>query len=332
MKEKNMSKSTLKKVLFVALFAALLTCCLVIGIAAAPADDAAAVSDGYVARTGEAGTDTYYKTLTEAIAAVPENGTVTVIADTALDASLNLTKSVTLAGNGVISTSAAGAHTIVLAGNVKLTVTGNVEIKATGNNASAIYQSASANTEITLSGNAKVTSNYWTINYDKNTGDYASVKVTISDNAAVTGKYCVTVNTKFLLDLTITGGTVSATTSDAVYVDSTATGGTTNISVTGGAISAKGNGIIVKSKDGKAKLDLLGGSITSTGNAAVWLNPIQNKEFADCVLTVDGATLAGFKYAICCQGYDGKAVTAFMTVHVRQSNPEKPTNLSLTNT
>lgn len=327
-----MSKNTLKKVLFAALFAALLTCCLVLGIAAAPADDAAAVSDGYVARTGEAGTDTYYKTLTEAIAAVPENGTITMIADTALDASLNLTKSVTLAGNGVISTSAEGVHTVVLAGNVHLTVTGNAEIKATGAKASAIFQSASATTEITLSGNAKVTSDYWTINYDKNTGDYASVKVTISDNAAVTGKYCVTVNTKFLLDLTITGGTVSATTSDAVYVDSTATGGTTNISVTGGAISAKGNGIIVKSKDGKAKLDLLGGSITSTGNAAVWLNPIQNKEFADCVLTVDGATLAGFKYAISCQGYDGKAVTAYMTVHVRQSNPEKPTNLSLTNT
>ncbi len=327
-----MSKSTLKKVLFAALFAALLTCCLVIGIAAAPADDAAAVSDGYVARTGEAGTDTYYKTLTEAIAAVPENGTVTVIADTALDASLNLTKSVTLAGNGVISTSAAGAHTIVLAGNVHLTVTGNAEIKATGNNASAIYQSASANTEITLSGNAKVTSNYWTINYNQNTGNTANVKVTISENASVSGKYGITINKKFLLDLTVTGGTVSATTSDAVYVDSTATGGTTNISVTGGAISAKGNGIIVKSKDGKAKLDLLGGSITSTGNAAVWLNPIQNKEFADCVLTVDGATLAGFKYAISCQGYDGKAVTAYMTVHVRQSNPEKPTNLSLTNT
>lgn len=327
-----MSKSTLKKVLFAALFAALLTCCLILGIAAAPADDAAAVSEGYVARTGDEGTDTYYKTLTEAVTAAPENGTITMIADTALDASLNLTKSVTLAGNGVISTSAAGAHTIVLAGNVKLTVTGNVEIKATGSNASAIYQSASANTEITLSGNAKVTSDYWTINYDKNTGDYASVKVTISDNAAVTGKYCVTVNTKFLLDLTVTGGTVSATTSDAVYVDSTATGGATNISVTGGAISAKGNGIIVKSKDGKAKLDLLGGSITSTGNAAVWLNPIQNKEFADCVLTVDGATLTGFKYAISCQGYNGKAVTAYMTVHVRQSNPEKPTNLSLTNT
>ena len=327
-----MSKSTLKKVLFAALFAALLTCCLILGIAAAPADDAAAVSEGYVARTGDEGTDTYYKTLTEAISAVPENGTITMIADTALDASLNLTKSVTLAGNGVISTSAAGAHTIVLAGNVHLTVTGNAEIKATGSNASAIFQSASADTEITLSGNAKVTSDYWTINYDKNTGDYASVKVTISDNAAVTGKYCVTVNTKFLLDLTVTGGTVSATTSDAVYVDSTATGGTTNISVTGGAISAKGNGIIVKSKDGKAKLDLLGGSITSTGNAAVWLNPIQNKEFADCVLTVDGATLTGFKYAISCQGYNGKAVTAYMTVHVRQSNPEKPTNLSLTNT
>lgn len=327
-----MSKSTLKKVLFAALFAALLTCCLILGIAAAPADDAAAVSEGYVARTGDEGTDTYYKTLTEAVTAAPENGTITMIADTALDASLNLTKSVTLAGNGVISTSAAGAHTIVLAGNVHLTVTGNAEIKATGSNASAIYQSASANTEITLSGNAKVTSDYWTINYDKNTGDYASVKVTISDNAAVTGKYCVTVNTKFLLDLTVTGGTVSATTSDAVYVDSTATGGATNISVTGGAISAKGNGIIVKSKDGKAKLDLLGGSITSTGNAAVWLNPIQNKEFADCVLTVDGATLTGFKYAISCQGYNGKAVTAYMTVHVRQSNPEKPTNLSLTNT
>ena len=327
-----MSKSTLKKVLFAALFAALLTCCLILGIAAAPADDAAAVSEGYVARTGDEGTDTYYKTLTEAVTAAPENGTITMIADTALDASLNLTKSITITGKGVISTSAAGAHTIVLAGNVHLTVTGNAEIKATGSNASAIFQSASADTEITLSGNAKVTSDYWTINYDKNTGDYASVKVTISDNAAVTGKYCVTVNTKFLLDLTVTGGTVSATTSDAVYVDSTATGGTTNISVTGGAISAKGNGIIVKSKDGKAKLDLLGGSITSTGNAAVWLNPIQNKEFADCVLTVDGATLTGFKYAISCQGYNGKAVTAYMTVHVRQSNPEKPTNLSLTNT
>lgn len=327
-----MSKSTLKKVLFAALFAALLTCCLILGIAAAPADDAAAVSEGYVARTGDEGTDTYYKTLTEAVTAAPENGTITMIADTALDASLNLTKSITITGNGVISTSAAGVHTVVLAGNVHLTVTGNAEIKATGGSASAIFQSVSADTEITLSGNAKVTSDYWTINYDKNTGDYASVKVTISDNAAVTGKYCVTVNTKFLLDLTVTGGTVSATTSDAVYVDSTATGGTTNISVTGGAISAKGNGIIVKSKDGKAKLDLLGGSITSTGNAAVWLNPIQNKEFADCVLTVDGATLTGFKYAISCQGYNGKAVTAYMTVHVRQSNPEKPTNLSLTNT
>ena len=240
-----MSKNTLKKDLFAALFAALLTCCLVLGIAAAPADDAAAVSEGYVARTGDEGTDTYYKTLTEAISAVPENGTITMIADTALDASLNLTKSVTITGKGVISTSAEGVHTVVLAGNVHLTVTGNAEIKATGAKASAIFQSASATTEITLSGNAKVTSDYWTINYDKNTGDYASVKVTISDNAAVSGKYGVTVNTKFLLDLTVTGGTVSATTSDAVYVDSTATGGTTNISVTGGAISAKGNGIIL---------------------------------------------------------------------------------------
>ena len=350
-----MSKSTLKKVLFAALFAALLTCCLVLGIAAAPTDDAAAVSEGYVARTGDEGTDTYYKTLTEAISAVPENGTITMIADTALDASLNLTKSVTLAGNGVISTSAAGVHTVVLAGNVKLTVTGNVEIKATGGSASAIYQSASANTEITLSGNAKVTSNYWTINYNENTGNSAIVKINISDNVTVSGKYGITINKNFLLNLTMTGGTITTTSNDAVYIDSASADGAANINISGGTITAKkygiylmklsrltmkmtggsitaATGIYVQATVNQVEINLFGGSVSGTADAAVWLNPVKNSTYSDCVVNVDGATLAGFKYAISCQGYNGKAVTAYMTVHVRQSNPEKPTNLSLTNT
>lgn len=350
-----MSKSTLKKVLFVALFAALLTCCLVIGIAAAPADDAAAVSDGYVARTGEAGTDTYYKTLTEAIAAVPENGTVTVIADTALDASVNLTKSVTLAGNGVISTSATGAHTIVLAGNVKLTVTGNVEIKATGDNASAIYQSASANTEITLSGNAKVTSNYWTINYNQNTGNTANVKVTISENASVSGKYGITINKKFLLNLTMTGGAITTTSSDAVYVDSASTDGTANINISGGTIAAKRygiylmklsrltmkmtggsvsgtTGIYVQATVNQVEINLFGGSVSGTTDAAVWLNPVKNSTYSDCVVNIDGASLTGKQYAIAFQGYSGGNAIAYMTVNVKESDPAKPTLLSVTDT
>ena len=286
-----MSKFTLKKALLLALFAVMFACCLMIGIAAAPADDAAAVTDGYVARTGEAGTDTYYKSLPEAISAAPENGTVTLIANTTLNASLNLTKSVTLAGKGVISTN--GVHTIVLVGNVHLTVTGNAEIRATG--ASAIFQTAAWNTEVTLAGNAKVTStDNWAINYKDNKTAGVTVKLHISDNAAVSGTYGVTVNHVFALKLTMTGGSITATGNDAIYIDSQDTAKYGNeISILGGTVTGKKYGMFIKNKT-SATLTVDGGSITAGTNT----------------VRCDSATTS--------------------TIHIKESDAAKKTTLSYT--
>lgn len=313
-----MSKSTLKKVLFVMLFAALLTCCLILGIAAAPADDVAAVNDGYVARTGEAGTDTYYKTLAEAISAVPENGTVTMIADTALNGTLTLTKSVTFAGTGTISTSAASTHTILLGAAVHLKVTDNVAISATGSNSSAIKQTGAYNSTITLSGNAKVTSKYWTINYMDNTGTTAKVAVNISENAYIEGRYGITINKKFLLTLDMTGGTIKTIENSgcaAVYIDSTDTSsaesvlnvsdgtidGSANscraITLIGGAATAtsinisggtlKGNNAINIGGSAIAKVKVTGGTITGS------VNGIYTSSKKSCTIDLLGGTITG---------------------------------------
>lgn len=207
------------------------------------------------------------------------------------------------------------------AGTVTVRIS-NATLKCNGANNACIRSYAGTNVDIQIGAGSVLTSTGIGIYLPNDTKG----TLTISDGTVTAAKSGLYFQNTASVSVELSGGAINAT-NEGILIQNTAT---ITVAMSGGSITSSAKSGISMSSTGKCSFNITGGSIISepaTGSAAIWFNPANNKAYDDCVLTVDGATLQGGLYAICCSGYTTAATEAYITIIIRESDPARPTVL-----
>lgn len=242
-------KVTLRKVLLLALFVLVLTALFVVGASAATldgepdasiTDDATAVTEGAVARIGNAG-GAYYTTVPKAVTAAASGDTITLIADDTVEATINIGKNLTIDGNKHWLTNTATSVLFkITTADVKF-VMQNINVDSANTSDNGLIRADSIKVDITVS-----KSNLFAA------GDVFFLKssgiVRIEDCTAYSSAGQTLQGASATCDLTILRSYLYAT-SEVVLLFSSSGSGTTNIessyltSSSKGAIQLSGNNV-----------------------------------------------------------------------------------------
>ena len=262
-------KKSIKVALAIILTVLLTATCATVAVFAAT-DEIEANTNGMVCRIGAEGTGTYYTTIAAAVSAAKDGDVITVIKDTTIGSSIDITEDITLTSEKTVTVTCNANNALKIGATgtpANVTVAGNLQIFASGTYNQVIQM---------IEGKAEIKDNVYLKSYQ----DTINLGSSATSNKA---------------EVIIWGGTVEATNTaelkGAIYLGKEGSKAT----IKGGTIQGNTKSAAVRLFGKNAELNVEGGTLTATTNT-IYCEGKQNQKLNISKGTVEALTQHAIKF------------------------------------